>query len=338
MSARKRAKASLSDIAEQAGVSISTVSKVANGQPDVAAATRSRVEKLLTEHSYVAPKRRRTEPRERITFLTRTMNSPLTLDVLRGAAAEAQASDVDLVVSVHPDDTDLRWIDDLVGDARTAVVAVRPTLNDAQRARFRLLGMPLIVVDPYTRPDEVSYSVGATNWAGGLEATEHLLAAGHRRIGMLTGVPDTQSSLARQHGYLAALGARGIPVEAALIRNGEFSYESGLADGAALLALPSPPTAIFAASDFQAAGVIEAARRSGVRVPEDLSVIGFDDQIVARMTAPQLTSVRQPSEEMGKQAVRVACQLLLGEEPMAHHTELATTLVTRDSVAGPDSR
>lgn len=337
MSAKKRATASLSDIAEQAGVSISTVSKVANGQPDVAAATRKRVGRLLAESSYVPLKRRHIAPQERITFLTRTMNSPLTLDVLRGAAAEAQAHDLDLVISVHPDDTDLRWIDDL-GGGRTAVVAVRPTLDADQRARFRLLGIPLIVVDPYTRPDDVSYSVGATNWAGGLEATEHLIAAGHRRIGMLTGVADTQSSLARQHGYLAALGARGIPADPELIRHGEFSYDSGLADGTTLLSLPNPPTAIFAASDFQAAGVIEAARRQGVRVPEDLSVIGFDDQIVARMTAPQLTSVRQPSEEMGKHAVRVARQLLLGEEPMARHTELATTLVVRGSVGEPRVR
>ncbi len=338
MSAKKPATASLSDIAEQAGVSISTVSKVANGQPDVAAATRKRVEMLLAESSYVPPKRRRSAPHDRITFLTRTMNSPLTLDVLRGAAAEAQTSDLDLVISVHPDDMDLKWIDDLGGRARTAVVAVRPTLNEAQRARFRLLGIPLIVVDPYTPPDNVSYSVGATNWAGGLEATEHLIAAGHRRIGMLTGVADTQSSLARQHGYLAALGARGIQADPDLIRHGEFSYDSGLADGTSLLTLPAPPTAIFAASDFQAAGVIEAARRQGVRVPEDLSVIGFDDQIVARMTAPQLTSVRQPSEEMGKHAVRIARQLLLGEEPMARHTELATTLVVRDSVGEPRVR
>lgn len=338
MSTKKRGGASLSDIAEQAGVSISTISKVANGQPDVAAGTRLRVERLLAEHNYVPPKRRKSAPHERITFLTRTMNSPLTLDVLRGAASEAQASDVDLVVSIHPDDTDLRWIDDLIGDGRTAVVAVRPTLDEAQRARFRLLGTPLIVVDPYNPPDEGSFSVGATNWAGGLEATEHLIAAGHRRIGMLTGVSDTQSSLARQHGYLAALGAHGIPVEPELIRCGEFTYESGLADGEALLRLEHPPTAVFAASDFQAAGVIEAARRHGVRVPEDLSIIGFDDQIVARMTAPQLTSVRQPSEEMGKHAVRIARQLLLSEEPMAHHTELATTLVVRDSVAAPYSR
>lgn len=338
MSAKKRATASLSDIAEQAGVSISTVSKVANGQPDVAAATRTRVEKLLVESSYVTPKRRRSVPKERITFLTRTMNSPLTLDVLRGAAAAAQTHDLDLVISVHPDDTDLRWIDELCAGGRTAVVAVRPKLDEVQRTRFRQLGIPLVAVDPYTPPDNVSYSVGATNWAGGLEATEFLIAAGHLRIGMLVGVADTQSALARQHGYLAALGTRGIPADPELIRSGEFSYDSGLADGTALLSLPVPPTAIFAASDFQAAGVIEAARRQGMRVPEDLSVIGFDDQIVARMTAPQLTSVRQPSEEMGMHAVRVARQLLIGEVPMARHTELATTLVIRDSVREPNVR
>lgn len=332
MNAKARSDASLSDIAEKAGVSISTVSKVANGQPDVAPATRTRIEALLREHRYVSPKRRQRTERERILFLSRTMTSPLTLEVLRGASEEAALADADLVVTVHhDDDTRPSWIDELQRGGPAAVIAVRSMLDETQRARFRELDMPLVVVDPYTAPDGTTYSVGVTNWAGGLEATDHLIALGHRRIGMLTGIADAQSSLARQHGYLAALSAAGIVADPELVRHGEFSYESGLQDGLALLALTEPPTAVFAASDFQAAGVIEAARQRGVRVPDELSVVGFDDQVVARMTAPPLTTVRQPSDEMGAHAVRVALQLLRGHDPVTRHTELATTLVRRES-------
>jgi LacI family transcriptional regulator len=137
------------------------------------------------------------------------------------------------------------------------------------------------------------------------------------------------------HGYRGAMEAEGAPVPDAYVRTGRFSYEHGIAGGAAVLDLPQPPTAVFAGSDETALGVIEAARTRGLRVPEDLSVVGFDDTPVARLAAPPLTTVRQPLREMGAVAVRTALRLAAGEKASSHHVELATELVVRQSTTHP---
>jgi LacI family transcriptional regulator len=176
-------------------------------------------------------------------------------------------------------------------------------------------------------------SVGSTNFAGGLAATHHLLGLGHRQIAYLGGPAAAACNQARMHGYRGAMEAEGAPVPDGYVRTGRFSYEHGIAGGAALLDLPQPPTAVFAGSDETALGVIEAARSRGLRVPEDLSVVGFDDTPVARLAAPPLTTVRQPLREMGAVAVRTALRLAAGERVDSHHVELATELVVRQSTA-----
>jgi LacI family transcriptional regulator len=129
--------------------------------------------------------------------------------------------------------------------------------------------------------------------------------------------------------------AEGAPVPDAYVRTGRFSYEHGIAGGAALLDLPEPPTAVFSGSDETALGVIEAARTRGLRIPENLSVVGFDDTPLARLAAPPLTTVRQPLREMGAVAVRTALRLSAGKRVDSHHVELATELVVRQSTARP---
>lgn len=135
------------------------------------------------------------------------------------------------------------------------------------------------------------------------------------------------------HGYRAAMEARRAPVSDAYVRPGEFTYETGMRGACALLDLPDPPTAVFAANDEIALGVIETARIRGLRVPENLSVVGFDDTLLARMAAPPLTTVRQPLREMGGVALRTALRLADGEKLESHHVELATELVVRASTA-----
>jgi LacI family transcriptional regulator len=198
--------------------------------------------------------------------------------------------------------------------------------------------MPVVVIDPLNLPSARVTSVGSTNFAGGLLATQHLLDLGHRRIAYLGGPVAAACNQARMHGYRGAMEAGGAPVPDAYMRTGRFSYEHGIAGGAALLALPDPPTAVFAGSDETALGVIEAARVRGLRVPEDLSVVGFDDTPVARLAAPPLTTVRQPLREMGAVAVRTALRLAAGERVDSHHVELATELVVRQSTAPREPR
>lgn len=140
---------------------------------------------------------------------------------------------------------------------------------------------------------------------------------------------------ARMHGYRAALETADAPTPAAYVRHGEFTHRTGLLGAAALLDLDEPPTALFAGNDEIALGIIEAARSRGLRVPEDLSVVGFDDTLLARMVSPPLTTVRQPLREMGGIALRTALRLANGERVESHHIELATELVVRSSTGPP---
>ena len=212
---------------------------------------------------------------------------------------------------------------------------VTSELSAADLTALTRARIPVVVIDPLNLPSARVTSVGSTNFAGGMAATHHLLDLGHRKIAYLGGPTAAACNQARMHGYRGAMEAEGAPVPDEYVRTGRFSYEHGVAGGAALLDLPEPPTAVFAGSDETALGVIEAARTRGLRVPEDLSVVGFDDTPVARLAAPPLTTVRQPLREMGAVAVRTALRLAAGERVDSHHVELATELVVRQSTARP---
>ncbi len=325
----------LADIAQAAGVSVATVSKVVNGRGDVAPHTRVRVQELLHRHDYLAPVFRHTEAVENPTIEVQFKGGlksyvAETLEGIVDAAAESGASVVVSKASSAP-----HWARDLVSAGRRAVIAVTSVHTAAHLKELARSGLPLVVLDPLHLPDSRVHSVGATNFAGGLSATRHLLSLGHRRIAYLGGPAMAVCNQARMHGYRAAMEAEGAPVPEAYVRPGEFTYESGLAGAAELLDLDEPPTAVFAGNDEIALGVVETARARGLRVPEDLSVVGFDDTSLARMASPPLTTVRQPLREMGAAALRTALRLANGEKAESHHIELATELVVRASTAPP---
>lgn len=197
-------------------------------------------------------------------------------------------------------------------------------------------GAPYVLVDPVYSTETPAPTVAATNWAGGLAATEHLLSLGHRRIGIITGPADLDCSRDRLDGYRAALHRAGVPADDALVQFGDFVHEGGARGAARLLALPEPPTAIFAGSDNQAAGVYTVARERGLSIPGDLSVVGFDDLPVCEWLWPQLTTVRQPLFEMAATATRLLIEQAAGADPRdPTRIELATTLVVRESTAAP---
>jgi LacI family transcriptional regulator len=199
--------------------------------------------------------------------------------------------------------------------------------------QLRAESIPLVVVDPANMPDPDVPSVGATNWAGGLAATDHLIGLGHRRIGAIAGPPDYLCSRARIDGYRSALERAGARFDEALVRHGDFQHESGFVYGGELLDLARPPTAIFAGSDQQALGVYEAARQRGLRIPQDLSVAGFDDLPAARWVSPPLTTVRQPLADMGRVAADMLGRLIEGEQLLSQRIELSTELIVRESTA-----
>jgi LacI family transcriptional regulator len=228
-----------------------------------------------------------------------------------------------------------QWVRQFAAAGRQAVIAVVSELSAAELAAVARVRLPIVVIDPINMPRSRIVSVGSTNFTGGFTATQHLLDLGHRRIAYIGGTATAACNRARMHGYRSAMEAAGAPIAESYVRNGEFRYSDGVSEGAALLSLDQPPTAIFAANDETALGVLEAARTHGLRVPEDLSVVGFDDTEVARVASPALTAVAQPLRRMGAVALRTALRLAAGERVDSHHVELATELVVRDSTAPP---
>ncbi|WP_066364467.1 LacI family DNA-binding transcriptional regulator [Herbidospora mongoliensis] len=322
-------------IAQEAGVSVPTVSKVINGRPEVAPETRQRVERLLHKHGY----QRRVSPGDGpvglIDLVFAEIESPWAMEIVRGAETAAREAESSVVISVlHTHAGPGRdWLERIAARRTDGVVVVASRLSSGLQNQLAARSMPFVVVDPEGEPAGGVASVGATNWHGGLAATRHLLELGHRRVAMIGGPADMLCSRARIDGYRAALETAGLPVEPGLIRYGSFLADAGHDHGHALLSLPDRPTAIFAGSDMQAFGVFEAARQRGLRVPEDLSVVGFDDLPLAQSAWPPLTTVRQPLQDMAALATRMVLAMGRGEHPEARRVELATDLVVRESTA-----
>ncbi|MFF9392729.1 LacI family DNA-binding transcriptional regulator [Streptomyces griseoluteus] len=329
--------ATLAEIAREAGVSAPTVSKVLNGRADVAATTRTRVEELLRTHGY---RRRRAEVTRSplIELVFHELESAWAMEVIRGVENVARDAGLSVVLSesagrLTPGRT---WADQVAGRRPHGVILVLSGLDAAQQALLTSRSVPFVVMDPAGDPGADVPSVGATNWQGGLAATRHLIDLGHTRIGAIGGPSRMMCARARLDGYRAALETAGLPADPALIREGDFHHESGHRLGLGLLGRPDRPTAVFAGNDLQALGLYEAARELGLRVPEDVSVVGFDDLPVARWVGPPLTTVRQPLTEMAEAAARLVLELGRGErERTATRLELATSLVVRSSTAAP---
>ncbi|MHA6617757.1 LacI family DNA-binding transcriptional regulator [Pseudonocardia sp. DLS-67] len=338
---RQAGRTTLATIAAAAGVSVATVSKVLNGREDVAPDTRALVEELLRRHAYVSPTARRsagTGPT--VELIVHGEFGAYSTQVIEGVVHAGEEAGASVVIGQLGDDrlpagTAQDWARRLAGSGRAGVIVVTGALTSAHIDALALTGLPLVVLDPMSLPRVEVTSVGSTNFAGGLSATQHLLTLGHRRIGYVGGPPGSGCNQARLHGYRAALENAGIPADPELVQNEHFRYDVGLRAGARLLDLPERPTAVVGGCDTIALGVLEAARVRGLRVPRDLSVTGFDDTELARMASPPLTVVRQPLREMGRVAVKTVLQMAAGEALDSHHVELATELVVRSTTAPP---
>jgi LacI family transcriptional regulator len=332
-------KTTLAAIAAEAGVSLPTVSKVVNGRPDVAPSTRARVEQLLDQHRYARGGLRRHRRSGLVDVVFAGLDSPWAVEILRGVEEWGSQHETAVAVSSvrHGDARPTSWTSALASHDTDGVILVTTKLTDTQLHQLRSAGIPLVVIDPANTPPPEIPSVGATNWAGGLAATEHLLSLGHRRIGAISGPIDYLCSLARVDGYRSGLERAGVTFDPALVRYGDFMHEGGFARAVELLERPDPPTAIFAGSDQQAFGVYEAARQRGLRIPEDLSVVGFDELPVARWASPPLTTIRQPLAEMGNHAAQMLGELIEDRPLWSNRVELSTEIILRESTAAPAS-
>lgn len=320
----------IADIAESAGVSVPTVSKVLNRRSGVAEETRARVEEVINRYGY------RKVPQSRSPMLElvfRRLEGMWPMEILRGVEQAARKNRVGVVVSeVGPHDS-TTVLNDIVGRRPHCVLSVAQ-LPQSEREELTARGIPFVVFHPIDElPDDVPF-VGATNWRGGHAATRHLLDLGHRRIAMVGG-PEHPFCQARQAGYVTALAEAEVPMEPDLVVRTPLTREDGYAAACELLSRPDRPTAVFAANDLQAIGVYQAARERGLRIPEELSVVGFDDLPVVSWLDPPLTTVHQPLADMAVTATELALALGRGEQVSRAGLELATSLTVRESTAPP---
>src|SRR5436309_5819419 len=332
----------ISEIAARAGVSIPTVSRVLNGRPDVAPATRARIEQILKESGYVHSKAARGLSKGSsgiIDLLVPGLDNPYVTEIVRGVEEALERTGLRLALSFTQDESlgERQWLDKIADRATNGAILVLAHGQSSHLDELRRRGIPFVVVDHRGELGPDVPSVGATNWTGGRVAAEYLLSLGHRRIAMIAGPASLRCSLDRIAGYRAALETAGIPIDSELIRPGDFRLQSGYIQTSALLALPDPPTAIFAGNDLQAMGVYKALYLRNIHVPERMSVIGFDDIPLTTIVSPSLTSVRQPLFDMGRVATSMLIRLIAGEPLDSLRVELATTLITRESCAPPSS-
>ena len=257
--------------------------------------------------------------------------------ILSGASEALYEQDMRIVLcpTLHQHDREVTLLDRLMRGTTDGAVLMLPEESSAELKALQR-DFPFVVVDPRVALEEGIPVVSAAHAAGARAATEHLLSLGHRRIGAITGPREWIACTERLNGYHGALAAAGVLPDPELVAESDFRNGPVTAAAAAkLLDLPDPPTAIFAFNDNVAVGVMRTARDRGLRVPEDLSVVGFDDSEQAEIVYPALTTVRQPLAEMGRIAVSLLLRLLENQRVDALRIQLGTKLVVRDSTAAP---
>src|SRR3954447_17106723 len=329
-------------IADLAGVSIATVSRVLNGRGDVSDETRDLVSRVIRENGYTANRSARGLSAGRtglIGVLVPLVYPAYFSWILAGAAEALAESDLQIVLSPtgHQHDREVSVLDRLHGLSDGALI-ILPEESNEELERMLDGGFRFVVIDPLMPLDERIPSVSAAHMSGADQAMRHLLSLGHRRIGAITGPPGWVATEDRRRGYRAALGSAGIPFDPELEVEADFEISEGAEAAGSLLDIRRPPTAVFAFNDNIAIGTMRAARDRGLRIPEDLSIVGFDDVEHASIVTPSLTTVRQPLAEMGRTAVSLLVRLLEQQSVETLSVQLATRLVVRESTAPPRAR
>jgi LacI family transcriptional regulator len=334
-----RGRATIRDIADLAGVSIATVSRVLNDRPDVAAETRETVLQVVREHGFSTNRGARGLSSGRTGIIGLTL--PLVADsyfspILSGASEALYEQDMRIMLcpTLHEHDREVSLLGRLMRGTTDGAILMLPEESSAELLHLQAQGFPFVVVDPMQRPPDGIPCVAAMHGAGAKIATEHLLELGHRRIGAIAGTRGWYATEERLNGFRAALAGAGILLDPDLILYSDWRIPRGEEAAEELLSRPDPPTAIFGFNDNVAIGALNAARRRGLSVPDDLSVIGFDDTFQATIVTPQLTTVRQPLAELGRMGVSLLTRLIDGQRLDALRIELSTTLVVRDTT-GP---
>jgi len=327
----------MSDVARTAGVSVATVSKVVNGRWGVAQSTVDRVQQVIEMLGYEASLGAQSLRSHRTNVLGILVAEfePFSTELLKGASAAAGQTDYELLAYAgatrgSKEGWERRSLARLSGTLIDGAILVTPTVLEAKG------GVHVVAIDPHTGPSGMP-TVDSDNFAGAKLATNYLLGLGHRRIGFIGGRPDLESARLREAGFRQAMAAAGLSVDQALVRVGGYRTETAEGPARELLSQPNRPTAVFAANDLSAIATMTAARSLGLTVPDDLSVIGFDNVPESAMASPPLTTIKQPLQQMGAEALRLLVDLIAGVDRDIH-VRLPTELVVRATCTPPATR
>jgi DNA-binding LacI/PurR family transcriptional regulator len=329
----------LEQVAALAGVSRATVSRVVNGSPKVSPAVRAQVERAVAKLGYVPNRAARSLVTRRADSValvvsephTRFFSEPFFAGMVRGVSAALAETGVQLLLLIAHDLGDRGRLERyVVGGHVDGVLLASLHGDDPLPGILERAGVPAVLVGRPAGTGPASY-VDADNRGGARKAVDHLAGQGRRRIATITGPQDMSVGQDRLDGYRDGLAAAGLAAGDDLAEDGDFTEEGGAAAMGRLLARPGRPVeAVFAASDLMAAGALRALRAAGRRVPDDVAVVGFEDSAVARYTQPPLTTIRQPIEEMGRQATRLLLAKVAGQAG-GMHLVLDVELVVRSS-------
>ncbi len=324
----------MSDVARTAGVSVATVSKVVNGRWGVAQRTVDHVQQVIEQLGYEASLGAQSLRSHRTNVLGILVAEfePFSTELLKGASTEVKSTDYELLAyTAGARGAMVGWerrsLARLSGTLIDGAILVTPTVVETKE------GFHVVAIDPHTGPTGMP-TVDSDNFAGAVLATNYLLSLGHRRIGFIGGRPDLESARLREAGFRSAMAEAGVTVDETLVRIGGYRTETAEGPARELLSRAERPTALFAANDLSAIATMTAARGLGLTVPDDLSVIGFDNVPESAMASPPLTTIRQPLQQMGAEALRLLVDLLAGVERDTH-VRLHTDLVARASCSPP---
>lgn len=339
MTQRESESVTIFDVARAAGVSYATVSRVLNNKDHVKPEKRQAVLDAVAQLGYVANSQARSlagGTSRIVGLLVQDLGSSYTGEIIRGIDAELSTAGYDLMLyTTHRRKAkESAYVDAIARGMADGLLLVLPRSPQAYLESLRRQHFPYVLID-HQGIGDYARSVGATNWQGAYDATRYLIGLGHRRIGFITGLMELGCAIDRLAGYQAALSDHDLPSDPALIMNGDFFRPAGFAGAQGLLDLPARPTAILVSNDEMAFGTMEAVRVNGLRIPEDISVIGFDDIPQTSVVHPPLTTVRQPLEEMGRMATQMLLQLIADPQLQVGRVALPTELVERQSCCPP---
>ncbi|WP_042400505.1 LacI family DNA-binding transcriptional regulator [Streptacidiphilus carbonis] len=336
---RGPARPTLEAVAQLAGVGRGTVSRVVNGAPGVSDQARAVVERAIAELGYVPNRAARTLVTSRTDAValvipeteTRLASEPFFAEIIRGVASELSDTEMQLLlILVRTAQERERLATYLSGHRVDGVLMVSVHSEDPLVDLLERTGLPAVLGGRRSELESLSY-VNPDNYGGAWAAVRHLTGLGRTRIATITGPLDMEGARSRLDGYRRGLEEAGLPEDDALLGQGDYSEESGARAMRELLERRPELDAVFGASDLMAAGAMRVLRQSGRRIPEDVAVVGFDDSPVARHTDPAMTTVRQPSEEMGRAMARLLLEEIAAPSRTHRQIILTTELVRRES-------